>query len=147
MSMMRWEPWRPFRELLDLQSSLSQMMSETLGGKFPSWGQPFPADITEDEKNYYVKAELPGMSPENIKISYSGGRLTIQGEKSQETKKEGATWVWMERSYGSFSRTFTLPTAVKEDAIKATYKQGVLEVTLPKVEETKPAEIPIQVQE
>ena len=102
-------------------------------------------DVYEDENNIIVNVDVPGMKPEDIDISVSGNALSIRGEKKQEEKKEGKDYYRMERAYGSFSRTVELPSTVDTKKINATYKDGVLEVVLPKVEEAKPQKIKIKV--
>lgn len=92
-------------------------------------------DVSEADGKLVVKAELPGMSKDDVDIALTDNVLTIRGEKKQEEKREeGEMHVW-ERSYGSFMRSFTLPCRVSEDQVTAEFKDGVLTVTLPKVEE------------
>jgi HSP20 family protein len=103
-------------------------------------------DVSETKDNVVIKAEIPGMTKDDVKISIQDNVITLKGEKKQEKEEKDANYHRIERSYGSFCRSFTLPAAVKADKIKATYKDGILNVTLPKTEEVKPKEIPINVE-
>jgi HSP20 family protein len=102
-------------------------------------------DLYEEKDDIVVKAELPGMEKDNIEVNLSGNRLTIKGEKKQEeeVKKEG--YYRSERSYGSFLRTLELPTEVQTDKVKAAFKNGILEIHLPKTEEAKKKETKVNV--
>jgi HSP20 family protein len=104
-------------------------------------------NISEDKDNFYVHAELPGLSHEDVKVTFSEGVLTIRGEKKKEEKSEDRNYHRIERRYGEFVRQFNLPENVKHDAIKADFRNGVLEITVPKTEPQKPKEheIPINV--
>jgi HSP20 family protein len=93
-----------------------------------------------------VKAEVPGMDPKHIDISLSDGVLTIKGEKKEEKEEKEANYHLVERSYGAFSRSIRLPSEVQSDKINASYKNGVLKITLPKSEEAKKKEIKIKVE-
>jgi HSP20 family protein len=101
-------------------------------------------DIAEEDDQYLVKVELPGVSKDDVKITMEGNLLTISGEKKgqKETKKN---YHALERSYGSFSRSFTLPTTVQGDKVAAEYKDGVLTINLPKAEEAKRKQIEVKV--
>jgi len=102
-------------------------------------------DVTEDNENLYVYAEIPGVDKKDIKINVSGDVLTLSGEKKSEQRDENKNYYRIERNYGSFSRSFTLPAEVVVDKISADYKEGVLNVTLPKTEEAKVVEKQIEV--
>ncbi|MDD2219279.1 MAG: Hsp20/alpha crystallin family protein [Desulfoplanes sp.] len=104
----------------------------------------FPAlDISEDEKNITVKAEIPGMEPKDIDISMANGMLIIKGEKKFEDEKKKENYHRIERSYGSFYRSLPLSAGIKEEAIKAQYDKGILTITLPKSEVAKAKKIEI----
>ncbi|MCL6638965.1 MAG: Hsp20/alpha crystallin family protein [Firmicutes bacterium] len=147
MALVRWDP---FREMANLQASISKLFEEGArlakedGGFVQGW--MFPVDIKETTGSLILKAEIPGLNREDIKISFADGRLTIRGERKKETREEGERFLRVERSYGSFSRTFTVDVPVDKDAIKARYADGILEITLPKQEEVKPREITIDVE-
>jgi len=103
-------------------------------------------DLSETKNEFVVKAEVPGMSPKDIDISLNGGILSIRGEKKQEKEEKEENYHFVERSYGSFSRTIRLPGDVQSDKIKAAYKDGVLKISLPKSEESKRKEVKIKVE-
>jgi len=100
-------------------------------------------DISETETNFEIRAELPGVSESDVNISVTDNRLTVKGEKRQEAEMEGKNYHRVERRYGNFQRSFTLPRNVETSNIKAGYADGVLTLTIPKAEEAKPTEIPI----
>jgi HSP20 family protein len=102
-------------------------------------------DVYEDKDNVYVKAELPGMKREEIELTLHDGVLSISGERKGETKREDAETHRVERFFGRFQRTVTLPTPVANDKVKADYKDGVLSIKLPKTEESKPKRIDVNV--
>jgi HSP20 family protein len=103
-------------------------------------------DIFEEEDNVVVKAELPGMKKEDIEITLKDDVLTISGEKKREEKVEKKNYYKLERSYGSFTRTFRLPTQVQADKSKAKFENGVLEIIVPKTEEAKKKEKKISIE-
>ena len=103
-----------------------------------------PVDIEEQPDRYAVHVELPGMKLEDIKITLEDNRLVIRGEKTRTEEQKNATYHKIERVYGTFERSFSLTHAVKADKIEATYRDGVLEVSVPKAEEAKAREIPIK---
>jgi len=113
--------------------------------------QPFmsgwmPAvDLYEDKENFVVRAEVPGMKKEDIDISLHEGVLTISGERKQEKKHEEEDIYRSERFFGRFHRTISLPRGVSGEKVSASYKDGILTVTLPKAEEAKPKQIPVSV--
>ncbi len=105
-------------------------------------------DVVDKEKEITIKAELPGMDEKDIDVSLSRGILTVKGEKKEEKEDRGRDYYRMERSYGSFSRSIQIPAEVDESGIRATFKKGVLEISLPKtakaVEETKKITVSVQ---
>ncbi len=106
------------------------------------WG---PAvDVVETSGNVIVKVELPGVDPKGVDIAVTGENLTIKGEKREEKEDKGKNFYRIERAYGSFCRTVALPAAVEADKAKADYKDGVLEIKLPKSEKGKAKRIPIK---
>lgn len=146
MALVRWDP---FRELAGLQNSITRLFDENMRYlKLPedSAGQfAFPVDIKDTPEAVQIRAEMPGMNKEDIKINLNDNLLTIQGERRKEEKEEGANFIRVERSYGSFSRSFTVDIPVKQDDIKASYREGVLEITLPKEAAPKQEEVNIQI--
>ncbi len=101
-------------------------------------------DILENDDNFVVKAELPGMDKKDIEIDVKGRVLTLQGERTSESEVKEGAWHRKERTCGKFKRSFTLPTDVDADAIKAVYKNGVLNIDIPKPEERKPRQIAVR---
>jgi HSP20 family protein len=101
------------------------------------------SDISEDEKEYLVVMDLPGIAKKDIKVNFQDGRLTVTGESQKEEKEEKKDYIRRERYKGSFYRSFTLPESIKEDAIKADFKEGVLKIHIPKAEVSKPKEVSI----
>jgi len=150
-SLARWDPfeeldlfssWAPFREHGGLPSRLSRLLSE---GGFGARGRLAPSvDIAEDDNRYVVTAELPGSKKEDVTVELKDGVLTIRGEKRNERDEKKEQSRWIERSYGSFSRSFTLPSNAVADRVKAEFKDGVLTIEVPKAEETKPKVISIK---
>ena len=139
----------PFRATT-LEDRLTRFLNDAFG---PLDGQPadgvaaawVPAvDIFEDADAIRIVAEVPGVSPEDVKISHEDNVLTIQGTKQQATQEHTERVHRDERTYGAFARTFTLPATVDATGIKANYQHGVLTVTLPKVEKARPRQIPVQ---
>lgn len=143
MGLMRW---RPFEEMLSLRREMERLLDEFFGRR-PARAEEFSplTDIKETENEFVVKMEIPGVKPEDIDISLHGDTLTIRGEKKAEERTEKENYLRVERCYGAFSRSFTLGVPVKADAVEATYKDGVLEVKIPKAEEAKPKPIKIKV--
>ena len=140
--------WEPFFGIRGLQEEMNRLFSDYFGQtaetKTPAIA---PAvDLLETKDAVKVKVELPGISKEDVEISLKDDLLTIRGEKRQEKEEKGENRYYVERSYGSFSRTLTLPSGVKADNVKATYRDGVLEIILPKVEEAKTREIQVKVE-
>lgn len=111
---------------------------------FPNFWSP-ASDILEYENEYIVKLELPGVKKENVKISLENNVLTISGEKNQESELKEKQHCRIERSYGSFRRTFSVPTSIQSNKIDASYEDGILTIVLPKAEEAKPRAIEIKV--
>jgi len=135
MAIIRWKPWGGLADDLLARASL--------GREECRW---VPAvDISEDEDNLYVEVEVPGMKKEDIKVSLEHNVLSLKGEKKQDKEIKEENYHRWERCYGSFSRAFELPIPVEAGKIKANYRNGVLHVQLPKAEEVKPKEIPIEV--
>ncbi|MDF9409117.1 Hsp20/alpha crystallin family protein [Pelotomaculum isophthalicicum JI] len=143
--------WDPFRDLSGLQSSINRLFDDN----FRFWREPeaaltqegaFPVDIKDTPGAIQIKAELPGFNKENIKVGLVDNLLTIRAERRREEKEESANYLRVERSYGSFSRSFTLNMPVKHEKLKARYQDGVLEISLPKEEDIKNKEINIDIE-
>jgi len=141
--------WRdfPVPRLSTLRRELDRLFEDVFGEEPEEGGlvQWRPAiDLKEDEKALYVTADLPGVKKEDIDISIEGNRLTISGSRSFEKDEKRENYHFIERGYGRFCRSFTIPTAVNIDGIKASYADGVLTVELPKKEEVKPKKVTIE---
>jgi len=138
----------PATDLYSNLSRLNRMMDEALSGwndgeaVGSAWTPT--CDVREDKEHLTITLDLPGVKPEDVKISLENQVLTIRGEKRQSTETTDERWHRYERSYGSFERSFTLPTTVDAERIQANAEHGVLTITLPKVERAKPREIPIK---
>ena len=149
MAIVRWEP---FRDLLGLQERMNRIFDESYRGtrgaadEWALGGSWAPAvDINEHDGNIVLKAELPGVDPKVVDIRLENNTLTLRGERKLDSEVKEDNYHRVERSYGSFSRSFTLPTVVDQGNIKADYRDGVLKLTLPKREEAKPRQIQINV--
>ena len=151
--LIRWEPFGGIRRRGDIFSDLTRMQQE-MNRFFDDFfgerrsemmeGAWLPAvDVSETDTELKVRAELPGMTQNDIELHLQDNVLTLKGEKKQEKKEEKENYHRIERSYGSFTRSFTLPAGVKQEDVKATFKDGVLEITLPKSEEAQPKKISI----
>jgi len=141
---MRLKVWEPFRSFKPFYGDLERWFDDA-PGKFEERGWHPNVDVYETEGSYVLKADLPGINKEDIKIDVNDNALTFKGEKKFEEKTEKDNYVRVERSYGNFTRSFTLSEDVDPENIKASYKDGVLEITLAKKEEAKPKEINIEV--
>lgn len=143
------DPWKDFGTL---QDRINRLFDQTLrtfnpeGEEELERGTWAPAvDIHETDDSFVVKADLPGMNKEDIQIDIKDSTLTLKGEKKFEQQVSKDNYIRVERTYGTFIRSFTLPQNVDPDKIKAKYKDGVLELTLPKKEEAKPKQIKVDV--
>jgi HSP20 family protein len=143
--------WTPFRELATMQDRVNRIFEDVLrpqgradeGLGVAAWA---PAvDIFETDKEIVVKAELPGMQEKDIEVKVEDAILSLSGERRMEKEVKEENYHRIERSYGGFHRSFTLPQTVDRDKIKAAYKDGVLKVTLPKKEEVTPKQIKVDV--
>jgi HSP20 family protein len=109
-----------------------------------TFGASVPWDISETDKSVEVKLDLPGVTAKEIDIQLNGNLLTVSGERKEEQEKKGKTYHRVERRYGSFSRSVTLPCPVQEDEVAAEYRDGVLAITLPKTDEAKSKKIAVK---
>jgi len=143
--------WDPFRELEEVSNRLNRVFGRspfragserellTSADWMPS------ADISETDKAYLIKAEIPGVRKEDVKVSLQDGMLTIQGERKMEKEEKGEKHHRVERSYGSFVRSFSLPDNVDESAVQAEFKDGMLNVTLTKSAKSKSRAVNVKV--
>jgi len=148
MTLVRWDP---FRELEDMSDRLNRVFARpalrsTNGKENLTVADWMPTvDISETDAEYLIKAELPEVKKEDVKVTVENGVLTLQGERRQEKEEKGKKFHRVERSYGSFVRSFTLPESVDESMVRAEYKDGVLNLHLPKSERVKPKAIDVKV--
>ncbi len=153
MAIVKWTPqqraWAPFQDLLTIQDRINTLFEDTLGLKddqalaSTTW-RPL-VDIFEDDQAIVIKAELPEIDEKDIQIDLDNNLLTIKGERKLESEEKKENYHRVERFYGSFQRTFELPATVDREGIAASYDKGVLKVTLPKKEESKPKKVQIEV--
>ncbi|HLC21294.1 MAG TPA: Hsp20/alpha crystallin family protein [Candidatus Methylomirabilis sp.] len=149
MAIVRWDP---FRDVTTLQDRMNRLFDQALsrtradeeeGLTASTWA---PAvDIFETADSIVMKAELPGVSRDNIDIQVRDNTLTLKGERKFEREVKDENYLRIERSYGAFHRAFGLATVIQQDQIKAVFKDGVLEVTMPKAEEAKPKQVKVEV--
>ena len=147
MSVARWDP---FRDLLSIQDEMNTLFNRAYGERSGeseqrqrSWAPAL--DIAEQKDAYVVQVELPGVKPDELEITLEDGLLTIQGERQFTQESTEQQFHRIERRYGRFRRSITLPTQVQADAIEASFEDGLLTVRVPKAEEAKPRKINVQV--
>jgi HSP20 family protein len=145
--------WNPLRELDDLQNRITGMFGRSLLKPETAFREPVVTaewsplvDITEDEKEFLVKVELPEVKREDLKVTVENGVLTITGERKFEKEEKNKKYHRVERSYGSFLRSFSLPEETTSDKVNAEFKDGVLQVHLAKVKSTKPSAHTVKVE-
>ncbi|MCA2004744.1 MAG: Hsp20/alpha crystallin family protein [Ignavibacterium sp.] len=148
--------FNPVRDLLNFEREFNRMFN-ALESRFgisraPEIDEEYEnavwmplTDIYEDNDKYTLKVDLPGIKKDDVKINYANGKLSISGERVQESETKDAKWHRIEKSYGKYYRSFTLPEQIQEDKISAEFKDGLLTITIPKAEEAKPKEIEIKV--
>lgn len=147
-----WEPFKelaPFREFERMKKEMDRLWDSFFerGPRTGERGEWYPSlDMAETKNDVIIKAEVPGMDPKDIDISLSNGLLTIKGEKKQEREEKEGDYHLAERCFGAFMRAIRLPGEVQSEKIEASYKNGVLKITLPKSEEAKKKQIKIKVE-
>jgi len=147
MAIVRWEP---FRNLVNSQGEFDRFFREAFspamgGGEVSTRTWAPPVDIYENGDNLVLKAELPGINPDDVEIRVEDNTLYLKGERKFEKEVKEQSYHRVERSYGAFTRTFSLPNSVDADKVAANFKDGVLTLTMPKKEEAKPKTIKINV--
>lgn len=155
MSFIRWSPARDLpafpSDVLSMQREINRMFDGFFRGgvqeddavQASAWMPA--ADVAEHEDTYQVRMEIPGVAKEDVRITIQENILTVRGEKKKEKETRPSRYHRVERSYGSFQRSFTLPSTVKADAIDAEYRDGILQMTLPKAEEARQKQIEVKV--
>ncbi len=146
MTLIKWEPLREIEDMFDRYTRAMGWPSGR-GQELITTGDWCPrVDISETENEFVVKAEVPDVKKENVKISVDNGVLSIQGERKQEKEEKGGKFHRVERYYGSFARSFTLPDNVDETKVKATFKDGMLNIQIPKTAGIKSKAIEVKVE-
>jgi HSP20 family protein len=154
--MERWRPfgsvdrWEPFRNLVDIQGEVNRLFDSVAGRPMagaPAAGRSWmPAvDMHETKDDLVLRVEVPGVREKDVAVSITGDLLTVRGERRWEDESKDQKFLHVERVYGQFERMIQLPMAVQTDKVKASYRDGVLEIKLPKAEELKPREIKIEI--
>ncbi|MBF0414532.1 MAG: Hsp20/alpha crystallin family protein [Magnetococcales bacterium] len=142
-TLVNYDPFRNFRVLQNEINRLFDRDMDDASGQMTQW--PLRVDIREDENQIILKADVPGMEQKDIRVNVDNGHLTISGERRFDDEAHKDNYQRVERPFGRFSRTFQLTNTTDIAKIQASYKNGVLEVTLPKLEEAKPRAIQVQV--
>ncbi|MCU0572616.1 MAG: Hsp20/alpha crystallin family protein [Syntrophobacteraceae bacterium] len=146
---MELTPWKPIKDLIPLRKEIDNLFKRFLGegsiaealgeGWMPS------VDVSETDEGFFIRAEIPGLEAGDIDVSIVGDRLTIKGEKRKEEEKSGEHFHSVERYYGSFQRSFTLPASAQSEKTEASFEKGVLKISIPKSEEAKSKSIKVEV--
>ena len=143
MAIVSYDPFRNVRTLQNEINRLFETDQDYAAGSMAAW--PLKMDIKEDEERIVLKADIPGMEQKDISVNVDNNTLTISGERSFEKEENKEDYHRVERSYGRFSRSFQLPATTDTTHIQAEYRNGVLEVSLPKLPEAKPRAIEVKV--
>ena len=151
MARVRWEPfgfrWDPFRETFELRNTINHLFDEAFRRSSGISGTRYPrVDLIEKDQEVLLNAELPGVKSDEVNISFHQGTLTLSGERKTPDVPAGGACVRGERTFGTFQRMFEIPVPVDEGQITATFRDGILTVSLPKREEAKPKEISVTVE-
>ena len=142
--------WDPFREFTTLQDRMNRLFRDSFGpeGREEALSTTTfapPVDVYEDEHNITLKIEVPGIEEKDIDVRIENNPLTVQGERKFEKEEKEENYRRVERQYGSFTRTFTMPTSVDPEHVSANYDKGVLKIKLAKKAEAKPKQIKVNV--
>jgi HSP20 family protein len=142
--------WEPFREFSILQDRMNRLFRDTQGSEgrdeyLTSTSFAPPVDVYEDEHNIVLKIEVPGIDEKDINIRVENNTLTLQGERKFEKEEKEENFRRVERHYGGFTRSFTLPNTVDAEKIQANYEKGILKISLAKQAESKPKQIKVNV--
>lgn len=146
MAIIKWDPWREIDDMFD-RYTRAGCVPGGAGQELARTGDWTPrVDIAETDNAFLIKAEVPEVKKEDVSITVDNGVLSIRGERKQEKEETGKTFHRIERCYGEFTRNFTLPDNVDESNIKATFKDGMLSLEIPKTEKAKPKAIEVKVE-
>jgi len=136
--------YSPLRNLVSWHKEFDDLFSDFFGARTDNGAWAPAVDIEEQEDGYTVTADVPGLAQKDVKVTLQDNVLTLHGERKAETSEKKRGTHRIERTYGAFSRSFALPSAVDAEKVKAEYKDGVVTVTIPKQEEEKPREIEVK---
>lgn len=145
--------WNPAKELMNIEREFNRLF-DSFGSRFGlrDTDEDFEnavwsplTDISEDDDKYVLNMDIPGVEKKDVKISYKNGNLIVSGERKQESEDKSSKYHRIERAYGKYYREFALPEKILEDKIEAKFKDGTLQIIVPKAEEAKPKEIEIKV--
>jgi HSP20 family protein len=148
---MPMKKWDPFRDLMSIQDRVNQLFDETMAMSkrgaedFCTGNWAPPVDIYETGSHIVLKAEIPGISQDAIDIKIEGNLLILKGERKFEKKTDDETYYRIERAYGTFMRSFTLPNSVDQEGVKATYEEGVLKIVMRKKDTRSRPSIKVEV--
>ena len=142
--------WKPMTDLLRIHDEMNRIVEDFFGrrplyrpAEGSDWDWVPAVDVSETGDQFEVRVEIPGVSEKDISLSVTDNVLTLKGEKKRESKEKNGNYHRVERSYGRFQRSFTLPRNLQTEKTNATFKNGVLTISIPKAEEIKPKEVPI----
>ena len=135
--------WTPKRNMFNISDEVEQMMHQAFGHSFENGSSRLSysplMNVSETESDYLIMMDLPGVEKKDVEVNLKNGILTVSGDRKTSEKSDENNRIWHEATYGTFSRSFELTSDIVEDKIKANFKDGVLNITIPKAEEIKPA--------
>jgi HSP20 family protein len=137
--------WTPNGDWMGVHGDLNRLFDSLVGPATSATPWSPAVDIRETGEEYFVRMDLPGLEPKDVKLSVFEDTLTVSGERRESTESKDVKWHHVERTHGTFERRFQLGKAVQGDKVSASFKNGVLEIRVPKAEQMKPREIEIQV--
>jgi len=148
MPIIRWNPPAPpMRDLVTMHEEMNRLFDSAFGRPAARAAFDFVpvVDIEETPEQFILSADLPGVAQKDVKVHVMGDTVTLRGERKQESTEKEGNWLRCERTYGTFERSFTLGAPVRADQVKASFKDGVLEVRVPKAEEARLREIEVKI--
>ena len=144
--------WRPMRDMVGIQEEVNTIFDRFFGRNIWDDGESIDTqnwyprvDISENDDEFIVQTELPGLKRDDVQITFDNGALKIEGERKQEKTDKNINYHRVERAYGKFSRVFQVPSQIQANKISADFKDGLLSITLPKAEEVKPKSIDVKI--
>ena len=146
MDLIKWAPFREIEDIFDRYTRGLRSLGRTGEGPLTAGEWAPRVDIVETDKEFIIKAEIPEVNKDDVKVKVDNGVLMISGERKQEKEEKGKTFHRVERFYGSFNRSFTLPETVDQSKIGASFKDGMLNLSLPKTAGAKPKAIDVKIQ-